>query len=312
MYGTEANLNALFIDAIRDPGMHKEAEERMVSYLKKQIYEASFLERILPSKPISASDCDRTLDQGRLRKVIDKEFTDVTAKAISFKGEDGYSYIETDRFAVDFSVIASDVYHIKEGELREKEQPIQALVRHHTAYQIQKIQDQGFLTAVQSILAANPTQDIVTSDAYVMPGNIVDLLNVIDARTTLPLKTSVLLMTAYQYNSINKWIQSDVSNGIGTDFWRDSYHYPTLFGRRVIVTIKSDLVHNECIYAFSSPEYLGRHYTFNDDKFQIKVDFADISWKAWRTHGATIANSHAVSRIRFNDLAVANANDPLL
>jgi len=312
MYGAPANLNSLFIDKISDLGLRKEAEERMVTYLKKQIYEASFMERILPPKPVSASQCDRTLEQGRLRKIIDKEFTDVSAKSVSFRGDDGYDYIDTDRFAVDFYTIESDEYHIKEQELREKEQPIQALVRHHTAYQIQRVMDQSFLKTVQDVLAANPAQDIQTDDAYILPGNLVDLFNVIDSRTSLPLKTSVLLMTQAQYNSINKWPQSQVDNATKEEFWRDGYRYTTLFGRRVIVTIKADLVHNKTIYAFAAPDYLGRHYSFNDDKFQIKVEWNDIGWKAWRTHGAAIGNTHAVARLRLDDLPVANANDPLL
>ena len=55
-----ANLNRIFLEHLRDPALQKVAEERSMGFLKQRVYETSFMEKILPSKPISPSQCDRT------------------------------------------------------------------------------------------------------------------------------------------------------------------------------------------------------------------------------------------------------------
>jgi hypothetical protein len=93
------------------------------------------------------------------------------------------------------------------------------------------------------------------------------------------------------------WPQAGVDNGMGQEYWADGYKYDKIFGLRVVKTIKSNLVPNNVIYAFVAPEFLGHHLTFNDDRFQIKTEWDDIAWKAWKTHGAAIGNNFGVAKL---------------
>lgn len=292
------NLNRVFVENIRDPSMRKEAEERAQAYLKLRVYEDSFLSRIMPPKPISPSQCDRTLDSPTLlRKVIDKEFTDVKATVMDFRGKGDYKFIETAQYAVDFHKIESEEYHITEGELRAKEQPIQSLIKHHTARFIQEKMDQVFVNALEGIITANPTQGVTDSSDIILPSNITKLRNVLDGRTTFPQVAATLLMTQAQFNNMSVWPQAGVDNGMGQEYWADGYKYDKIFGLRVVKTIKSNLVPNNVVYAFVAPEFLGHHLTFNDDRFQIKTEWDDISWKAWKTHGAAIGNNFGIAKL---------------
>jgi hypothetical protein len=293
-----SNLNRIFVDNIRDPAMRKEAEERAQAYLKLRVYEDSFLSRILPPKPISPSQCDRTLESPTmLRKIIDKEYTDVTATVMDFRGKGNYKFIETAQYAVDFHKIESEEYHITEGELRAKEQPVQSLIKHHTARQIQEVMDRTFINAIEAILAANPTQAITDSSDIILPSNITKLRNVLDGRATFPQVAATLLMSSAQFNNMAVWPQAGVDNGMGQEYWADGYKYDKLYGLRVVKTIKSNLVPNNKVYAFVAPEFLGHHLTFNDDRFQIKTEWDDIAWKAWKTHGAAIGNNFGVASL---------------
>lgn len=292
------NLNRVFVENIRDPAMRKEAEERAQAYLKLRVYEDSFMSRILPPKPISPSQCDRTLESPTLlRKIIDKEFTDVKATVMDFRGRGDYKFIDTAQYAVDFYKIESEEYHITEQELRAKEQPIQSLIKHHTARFIQEKMDEVFIKAVDGILAANPTQVVTDSSDIILPSNITKLRNVLDGRTTFPQVAATLLMTQAQFNNMSVWPQAGVDNGMGQEYWADGYKYDRLYGLRVVKTIKSNLVPNNVVYAFVAPEFLGHHLTFNDDRFQIKTEWDDIAWKAWKTHGAAIGNNFGVAKL---------------
>jgi hypothetical protein len=292
------NLNRVFVENIRDPSMRKEAEERAQAYLKLRVYEDSFMSRILPPKPISPSQCDRTLESPTLlRKIIDKEFTDVKATVMDFRGKGDYKFIDTAQYAVDFYKIESEEYHITEQELRAKEQPIQSLIKHHTARFIQEKMDQVFISAVEGIIAANPAQAVSDSSDIILPSNITKLRNVLDGRTTFPQVAATLLMTQAQFNNMSVWPQAGVDNGMGQEYWADGYKYDRLYGLRVVKTIKSNLVPNNVVYAFVAPEFLGHHLTFNDDRFQIKTEWDDIAWKAWKTHGAAIGNNFGVAKL---------------
>lgn len=292
------NLNRIFVENIQDPTMRKEAEERSQAYLKLRVYEDSFLSRIIPPKPISPSQCDRTLEGPTLlRKIIDKEYTDVAATVMDFRGKGDYKFVETDQYAVDFHKIESEEFHITEGELRAKEQPVQSLIKHHTAREIQEVMDSTFITAVEAILTANPTQEIDVSDDIILPRNITRLRNLLDGRTSFPLTAATLLMSQAQFNNVDTWPQAGVDNGMSQDYWRDGYRYDSLFRLRCVKTIKTNLVPENVVYAFVAPEYLGHHLTFNDDRFQIKTEWDDIAWKAWKTHGAAIGNNFGVVKM---------------
>ena len=303
------NLNRVFIEQLQDPSMKKVAEERSMAYLKQRVYEDSFLERIIPSKPISPSQCDRAESSATsptlLRKIIDKEFTDVAATAMDFRGKGDYKFVETDTYPVDFFKIESEEFHITEGELRAKEQPVQSLIKHHTAREIQEVMDTVFNTALIAIVTAAPvgTQDIAVADDIVLPSNITELRNLLDGRGNLgnPLVASTLLMTQAQFNQVDTWIQSGIDNALTADFWRDGYQYDHLLRLRVVKTIKSNLVPNNHVWGFTAPEFLGHHLTFNDDRFQIRTEWDDIAWKAWKTHGAAIGNNLAVVRLRLGE-----------
>lgn len=321
-------LNNKFLEMLEDPEMRKEAQLQGAQYLKAQIYEDSFMEKILPPQTISPKDCDRDeRDTTVLKRVIDKEFTDVKAVATTFRGMDEYEYVETDAYAVNFYKIDSEEYEITEEELRAKQQPVQKLIRHHVAFQIRKAMDRHFKgmceyairlpngslkteTNVDSYNTANGTnytpQVIDLSNQgpqIVTPELITQLRNLLDARQPEYLEASTLLMTKSMFNNIDTWVQSNtqagantapgMAGGITDDFWKDGYKYDTLFGLRVVVTRKTDILSDNEIFCFPDPEYIGHHFTFNDDRFAIEKKWSTMKWKGWRSHGAAIGNEYA-------------------
>jgi len=303
-----SQVNQAFIDLLSDPTMLKEAQERGAEYLKLQIYEDSFMERIWPARPISPAQCDRDVNSPNYRVVIDKEFRNVNATTFTLRGRPDFSYVEADRYAVEFFKIQSEEYEITEGELRGMRMPIQNLIRHHVAYHIRKKMDEIFLGLCDNAIAdtgqevtAGPGETILTPQLCVQLFNQIDNSGSRGGAEDLYLESKTLLMTRSMYNYINTWIQTEstgsVHNGIGTDFWKDGYKYDTLFGRRVVLTTKNDLLPENVIYAFADPEYLGHHFTFNDDRFAIEKQWDRMKWKGWRTFGAAIGNNFAVAKL---------------
>jgi len=318
------SLNQTFLEYLDDGSMQKKAEKHVSTYLKAQIYEDSFMQRIMPAQPISVANCDLDEHSPNYKKVIAKEFKDVRAVTTGFRGMADYQYVETDRYAVRFYKIESDEYEITEGELRGIQQPVQSLIRHHVAFHIRKQMDRQFLGLVERALmdesgdykadqvlnfsgstvknrSSQGTEKILT------PELLVELRNILDDRSPDYLKASTILMTQSQWNHISTWIQSNTTDGAnggpgmagGTtpDFWKDGYPYDTLFGLRVVRTHKTDVLKKNEIYVFTEPEYLGHHFTFNDDRFAIEKHFDRMKWKGWRSFGCAIGNEYALGKL---------------
>lgn len=311
-----SHVNQTFIDLLDDPAMKKEAEARGAEFLKLQVYEDSFMERIWPAQPISPAMCDRGLDSPNYRMVIDKEFRDVSATTFTFRGRAEYQYVEAERYAVNFYKIGSKEYEITDEELRGIRQPISNLIRHHIAYHVRKTMDTIFMGLCNRAVAATGQHLDLTgvpgAPNVITPEVLVRLFNQIDnsvgsGRGDQYLESKTLLMTRSMYNYINTWPQANtdanVRGGLGTEFWKDGYKYDTLFGRRVVLTTKNDILPENEIFCFTDPEYMGHHFTFNDDKFAIERHFERMKWKGWRTFGAAIGNNFSVAKLTLPEFA---------
>ena len=305
-------VNAKFIEMMGSGGdMQKEAAQGLQTYLKAQIYEDSFFERIVPAKSITPEQCDRNPDDIGFQYVVDKEYTDVGAVASNFRGLGNYRYVETPRYAIPFHRISSDEMEMDEDEIRALRQPITQIIRHRTAYELRKQMDKEFIGQVNYAIgldAANQSKSI--AESTITPEVVRVLRNILDSRGSVDgkyLRAATILMTRSQYNAIPTWIQSNLvggpntgvgsAGGIGPDFWRDGYSYDKLFGLRVVVTDKSDLVADNEIYVFPEPEYLGHHLTLGDDRFMIEKRFTRYKWKGVRTFAFAIGNAYGCGKV---------------
>lgn len=309
-------MNEAFISSLDDKGLTKTAEQKGAEFLKLSVYEDSFHERIMPAQPVTPQQCDRDPNSPNYQMVIDKEFTDVTAVTMGFRGRSDYQFVETERYAVPFMKIESEEYHLTDGELRGMRLPIQNLIRNHIAYYIRKAMDTNFIGMCNAAISVSGNlKDLSASgEDRITPETLVALKNVITTANEQGryLRPATLLMTDGQYNMISTWVQSNTAAGVGTgvgvhngmssDFWRDGYAYDKVLNLRIVRTVKSDLVNDEDVYLFTEPEYLGHHFTFNDDKFSIERRHDEMSWKGMRTYGAAIGNVNAVAKLKLAPL----------
>ena len=104
-------------------------------------------------------------------------------------------------------------------------------------------------------------------------------------------------MGSEMYNRLLLWQASNAGDSYGTEVTVNGYTYSTLFGRKLIVSNKSDLIPDKRIFAFAAQEYLGKFFILNDTKFWVKKDKNIITWAAYETIGMGIGNSKACAKI---------------
>lgn len=304
-------INDMFLDKLSTEP--EKVASQAGAFIRKKLREVSFARKILMPEYVTKADCQRSLLHDQLVKIVDIE-PDSKAMAVNFRGAGDVTYVEGDRYEISFYKVESDTYQKTESELLAYEMPLTELIEKNTIKDIQTIEDEGFMTRVKAAISVSSKNSHVnTSGTYngrISPEVFITLFNLLEnssstSSTAVRLKTDILLMNQADFNEILLWSASTVGDAVGSEMVVNGYKYGTLFGKKLITTIKGDLVKKGCVYAFAAKEYLGHSYILDDTKFWIKKEKDVISWVAWELIGMGIGNTDAIAVVTFNATNVA-------
>lgn len=299
-------INDMFLDKLSTEP--EKVASQAGAFIRKKLREVSFARKILMPEYVTKADCQRSLLHDQLVKIVDIE-PDSKAMAVNFRGAGDVTYVEGDRYEISFYKVESDTYQKTESELLAYEMPLTELIEKNTIKDIQTIEDEGFMTRVKAAISVSSKNTHVnTSGTYngkISPEVFITLFNLLEnsestSSTAVRLKTDILLMNQADFNEILLWSASTVGDAVGSEMVVNGYKYGTLFGKKLITTIKGDLVKKGCVYAFAAKEYLGHSYILDDTKFWIKKEKDVISWVAWELIGMGIGNTDAIAVVTFN------------
>jgi hypothetical protein len=77
----------------------------------------------------------------------------------------------------------------------------------------------------------------------------------------------------------------------------DGYKYNVLLGRKMIRTIKTDILRIGNVYCFTAPEFLGKNYILNNTKFYIDKVANLITWQSWMDIAIAIINVASIVKL---------------
>lgn len=299
-------INELFLEKVSSEP-EKVASESS-AYIRQRLREVSFSRKILQPEYVTKADCQRSVNHDQLVKIVDIE-PESTAMAVNFRGAGDTTYVEGDRYEISFFKIESDTYQKTESELLAYEMPLTELIEKNTVKDIQRVEDDAFITRCRTAVGtSSKSAHVNTSGTYngkIAPEVFTTLFNTLEAAdntssTAKRFKTDVILMNNADFNEIVLWSASVVGDAVGSEMTVNGYTYGTLFGRKLITTIKGDLVKKGSIWAFAAKEYLGHAYILDDTKFWIKKEKDVISWVAWELIGMGIGNTDALAVVTFD------------
>ena len=300
-------INELFIQKL-DTDREKFAANA-AAYIRVKLREVSFARKIIPPVYITKADCQRSLQHDQLVKIVDIE-PDSKAMAVNFRGAGDMTYVEGKRFEIAFYKIESDTFEKAEVELLAYEMPITTIIENNTVKDIQAIEDAGFMSRVEAALvvegsAKKPTAidtgglEYPTAEVFASLFNALEGIND-DNSNYRPLKTDTILMSNSDWNSLINLPSTTIGSNLAGEITVNGYKYPTLFGKKVIVTSRKNLVQPGYIYAFAEPAFLGHFFILNDTKFWIEKKKDIISWVAWEHVGMGFGNTHSIACQRWN------------
>lgn len=318
-------LNDLFSQKL-DTSEGKEKVAQMGSvYIRDRLREVCFVDKIIPPEPVKRTDCQRSVNHDTLVKIVDIE-PQSRAMTVTFRGQPFAQLIRAPRAEVPFFTISSQKFEKTEQELLAYEMPVTKIIEDNSVKDLQEVKDREFLLFIEAAVQAlqteangnTPTALHATTYASVVKTSIIkgtgalaanlndfvvhpilrpDLINLFKLVDGNRLRSERFLMTEVDYDDILSWTLQDMGDKMQSETMVDGYKYSILLGRKLIRTIKTDILRPGNVYVFTAPEFLGKSYILNNTKFYIDKVANMITWQSWMDVALAIINVASVRKL---------------
>jgi hypothetical protein len=293
-------INELFVSKLASTEGREKVAAEGTNFIRTKLREVSFARKIIPPHYVSKADLTRSVNHDQFVKIVDKE-PDSKAMTVNFRGDPTVNYLEGPRYEIPLFHIYSEEFQKVEEELLAYEMPITEVIERNSVLDIQKIEDESFIRKIDQAITASgkSTSGAYGSDGSLQPAGIRAGLDLLDGDE---LRAETILMNAKMFNRIAVVGSNNTTFGDGTVLDKvtvEGYTFPTLFGRRLVVTNKTSLVADNDMYIFAAPEFLGQFCIMKDATFDIEKKWNVISFRAYETIGIGIGNIKAAAKVTF-------------
>ena len=291
------------------------------SWIRDRLREVAYSRHIIPPEQVTKSDCQRSVNHDTLVKIVDVE-PQSRAMAITFRDQPTARFIRAPKAEIPFFTISSEKFEKTEQELLAYEMPITKVIEDNSVKDIQEIEDREFTRHIESGVQGLQAEVNSTGTAYnatqiragaanaqvvsVVKGELalaadgvdfnvrpiqrpdfVELFKLLDNNR---LRSERMLLTEGDHDDVLQWTVEDFGDKIQSETVVDGYKYNTLLGRKVVRTIKTDILRTGNVYIFTAPQFFGKFYILNNTKFYIDKIANVITWQSWEDIGMGIVN----------------------
>ena len=299
-----STINELFVQKLNSPeGLEKVAMEGS-AFIRQKLREVSFARKIIQPEYVTKADLQRSVNHDGLVRIVDIE-PDSKAMTVNFRGQPTANYLQGERYEIPFYMISSEDFQKTEEELLAYEMPLTEVIERNSVKDIQKIEDENFLKTVDAAITVSSNNTTLANNVWEASGafdkgTFETLFNTLDGNQ---LRAEVILMSTVMFNKLFMWDATTVGDSVGSEVSVNGYSYASLFGRKLIVSNKVDLLKDgdaHKIYAFTGQEFMGNFNVLNDTKFWIEKKKNVISFAAYETLGIGIGNADSCASVTLN------------
>jgi len=288
------------------------------SWIRDRLREVAYSRHVLPPEQVTRADCQRSVNHDTLVKIVDVE-PQSRALAITFRDQPTARYVRGPKAEIPFFTISSEKFEKTEQELLAYEMPITKVIEDNSVKDIQEIEDREFTRHIESgiqalsievngVTAYNATNvragtvvpvSVVKGelalaadgvDFTVRPIQRPDFVNLFKLLDGNRLRSERMLVTEVDHDDVLQWTVEDFGDRIQSETTVDGYKYNTLLGRKVVRTVKTDILRPGNVYIFTAPQFFGKFYILNNTKFYIDKIANVITWQSWEDIGMGIVN----------------------
>lgn len=295
---TAMQSNEAFLEKVSTLEGQAQLSEAGRQYVKTELQEAAFTRAIIPQEPITVANCQKNVNDNSLYLIRDIE-PDAAAVAVDNLGEPDGQYVKGERYIIPIVNFVTKRFQITVEDLRAYQYKITKRIEDKSVPVLEKLEDTYFLRlcgASLSVAAAGSQKAVdsagttaltlATGDFVKLKNTLASGINGSDAKRK---EVACLLMCQEAFET------AVFLPGAGDDFGKDRVLHgitsDTLYGTKVVKTIKSDLLPVGHIWAFTTPDFLGHNFALGDPSFEIKSNFGLIEWQTKESIGTGIGNA---------------------
>ena len=300
--------NNRFLDKIASVQGQMELQEAGRQYVKIELLESAFSRAVLPQEPITTADCQRNVNDNSLYLIRDIE-PEASAVGVDNLGEPDGSYVRGQRYIIPIVNFTTKRFQITVEELRAYQYKITKRIEDKSVPVLEKLEDKFFTKLAAAAIGVTGATNKKIVQQYLTAGatnlalsalDIVKLTNTLvggipASPDTKKKELALILMSqeSFEYAVVLPSAGDDfgkdrVQNGITTD---------TLYGKKVVRTIKTDIVPQGLLFAFTGPDMLGHGFALGDPSFEIKHSFGLIEWQTKESIAYGIGNALSVAAL---------------
>lgn len=302
-----AQMSRAVFDGIMsdNPAYVKEANDTITGYTRLKMREGGFLRKLLPMQPVTNSDLDRDLSTGTLRIIVEMEPDSPGAITVGFGTQPDTLVIRSARYQVVFRRIQTVKFTQDVDLLRTYIMDIRSILSDNSIKDMLAEEDGKSINAVNRALigpgVVSPLSGAV-QHAQIRGGisrdTWIDSLNVMPANSS-NLEVHTILMNHLTVKELSKMDLVEFGGDTAQSIMLKGWTLDELSGKRLLVTIKKNIVATNTFYHFCAPEFLGKHFGLEDTTMYVKRDGSMIEFYATQLTGLAFGNWNGLARVDY-------------
>jgi len=269
------------------------------AYIKDRIREESWTRKILPPQAVMESELEVDEKEDSFYKLVPIE-PDSWALPVNFTGAPPTQYTKGKRYKVPFYVIETPLYMKTAEELLATMMPFVKVIEQNSVIDIQEKEDSRFKVFMDLAIKLRGGEsggaEVKSTQKKFEPELLTQGLQTISNQKGMLCET--ILMTDSTKSEIASWGSSQFDVG-AKEITIEGYKYEVLNGKKLIVSVKTNILPVNEVYFFAGPQYLGNFFIVGDTQFFIEKKGRMYSWCTWENIGMGIGNIKGIGKVSY-------------
>jgi hypothetical protein len=299
-------LNQQIVDSL-GTGLHKIAATGLDDYLRTEVREDGWADKLVTFHPVQNSDLDRQVDTEQPVKVFDKQANSPAALSVPFGTSPPTFYLRGKRFRVTAERIITekavkDVDELRTYTLDLRQQVSDNLVRDMSAERDSKLVAAANIMMGGAAGATSPFWNGVQWKEYNGGMTRTNLAESTKLQKLAPSNTIAekALLNHVTATEILKWKHNEAGGEFSQDILKNGWAViKGLFNMDWYITIKRGIIPDDSVYYWVGEQFLGKAIQIEPPTMYVRVEAWNVEFFSYCCDGMSYGMPYVVTRADF-------------
>lgn len=271
-------------------GFERYAAEKMSEFIQVERDYEGFVRDVITVTNVTPEDIVRIDEEAFVTYSKD---VDATAAVIARNGEAPTLYVKGRTVKVTFFPVTTPRLTITQWELDTEPYDLMKRTQEKAGQEMAKLEDKAFLDVIDGLIAANPTQSVVSANTSIEKADLLSIKKIFSRNNVA---FSSYLMNPATYDDFLLWGENELDE-VSQKTVLETGQLPTIWGGvKMVVGLLVDEKH---IYGLAPKEVLGRMPILRDITLDVQriPETYDKEVLAYEYIGMFVHSHKAVSRL---------------